>query len=345
MAWVPGDQLQGGKYIIEKELRRRRFGITYLVRNKNSDRQIIKTLDVSELTSMNPLDRDSLETRFCREAVILTFCKHQYIVQFTEFFKEAEHWCLVMEYVAGVILDDLPLPLPEKDALDYIQQIGEALTVVHENNLIHGDVRPENIILRVRGGRPEAVLVDFDFVHCEFDYNSMTSPPNKKTRGFRSPELYTYNKNRNLTGTSDIYSLAATLYMLLTGTKPVDVEERMINKVHLVPPQQINPKITDHVNKVILMGMEIKPENRPKSVLEWLKQIEKSSKSNFKFFWNWHIWNWDKNLQLWTLVISAIAAFGTLLSGMAGWIPIFKVQPDNPPVQAPNLTPAKKPYN
>ncbi|WP_233455468.1 serine/threonine protein kinase [Dolichospermum flos-aquae] len=335
--------MQGGKYTIEKELRRGRFGITYLVKNKNGDRQIIKTLDVSSLISMDPLDRDSLETRFCREAVILTFCKHQYIVQFAEFFKEAEHWCLVMEYVAGVILDDLPLPLPEKDALDYIQQIGEALTVVHENNLIHGDVRPENIILRVREGIPEAVLVDFDFVHGESDYNSMAGPPNEKTRGFRSPELHT--RNSDLTGTSDIYSLAATLYVLLTGKKPVDVKERIIDNVHLVQPQQINPKITDHVNKAILMGMEIKPEKRPKSVIEWLKQIEKPSKFDFKFFWNWHIWNWDKNLPLWTLVISAIAAFGTLLSGMAGWIPIFKVQPDNPPLHAPNPMPTKKPYN
>jgi hypothetical protein len=55
MAWVAGDQLQGGKYTIEKELRRGRFGITYLVKNKQHDFLLLKTLDVNSLTSLNQL--------------------------------------------------------------------------------------------------------------------------------------------------------------------------------------------------------------------------------------------------------------------------------------------------
>ncbi|MDD1434734.1 serine/threonine protein kinase, partial [Dolichospermum sp. ST_sed6] len=74
MAWVEGDQLQSGKYTVEKELRRGRFGITYLVKNKNSDRQIIKTLDGNSLTSLNQLDRERLETLFSQEAFKLMRC-------------------------------------------------------------------------------------------------------------------------------------------------------------------------------------------------------------------------------------------------------------------------------
>ena len=90
MAWVAGDQLQGGKYTIEKELRRGRFGITYLVKNKNSDRQIIKTLDGNSLTSLNSSDRERLETMFLQEAVKLMRCQHQHIVKFSEPFKESD---------------------------------------------------------------------------------------------------------------------------------------------------------------------------------------------------------------------------------------------------------------
>ncbi len=61
VAWVKDDQLQGGKYTIEKELGRGRFGITYLVKNQKGDRQVIKTLNDDLLTSLSKEDRGQLE--------------------------------------------------------------------------------------------------------------------------------------------------------------------------------------------------------------------------------------------------------------------------------------------
>lgn len=75
MAWVAGDQLQGGKYTIERELGRGRFGITYLVKNKNGDRLVIKTLNDDLLKSLSQSERERLETMFWQEAVKLTRCK------------------------------------------------------------------------------------------------------------------------------------------------------------------------------------------------------------------------------------------------------------------------------
>ncbi len=57
MAWVKGDRLQGGKYTVERELGRGRFGITYLVKNKNGDRQVIKTLNDDLLNYLNQVER------------------------------------------------------------------------------------------------------------------------------------------------------------------------------------------------------------------------------------------------------------------------------------------------
>jgi eukaryotic-like serine/threonine-protein kinase len=75
MAWVAGDQLQGGKYEIERELGRGRFGITYLVKNKNGDRLVIKTLNDVLLNSLSLSECGRLKTMFLREAFKLQNCK------------------------------------------------------------------------------------------------------------------------------------------------------------------------------------------------------------------------------------------------------------------------------
>jgi eukaryotic-like serine/threonine-protein kinase len=336
MDWVAGNQLQGGKYTIERELRRGRFGITYLVRDKNNHRQIIKTLDINSVTSLNQSDRERLETMFWQEAVKLTRCKHEHIVKFVDLFTEAESSCLVMEYVDGVNLDDRSqLQIPEQQALVYIRQIGEALTVVHENNLIHGDVRPENIILR--GGKPEAVLIDFDLA-LDFSHELTTRRAKENAEGFTSPELY--SKSTKPTAASDIYSLAATFYVLLTGKIPVDALKRKVDNINLPEPKEINPQISDRINQAILTGMRLDPQQRSQSVKQWIDSLGATEKQPE----HKPTWNWDKKIQFWTLIIGAIAAIGTLLSGIFPWIPSPKPSPPTSTSSpAPTSSPTKTP--
>jgi serine/threonine protein kinase len=201
------------------------------------------------------------------------------------------------------------------------------------DNLIHGDVQPENIILR--GGKPEAVLIDFD-LSLDFDHELTTRRAEENAPGFASPELY-------ITGTkptqaSDIYSLAATLYVLLTGQIPVDALKRKLDNIHLQEPKEINPKISDRINQAILTGMKLNPQERSQSVKKWLDSLGGTEKKPKPIF----DWSWDKNIQFWTLVIAGIAAIGTLLSGIVGWIPIFK---PSPPTSTPSLSPTSLPTN
>ncbi|MDZ8029593.1 serine/threonine-protein kinase [Nostoc sp. DedSLP04] len=343
MAWVAGDRLQGGKYTIERELGRGRFGITYLVKNQNGDRQVIKTLNDDLLNSLNQLERGRLETMFWQEAVKLTQCKHKHIVQVAEPFKEGEHWCLVMEYVDGVSLADRRQQiLSESEALRYIQQIGEALIKVHENRLIHRDVHPGNIFLRVREGQPEAVLIDFGLA-LDFDHILTTSRTKETSEGFTPPELYA--QHTKPTGAySDIYSLAATLYVLLTGKTPVSALKRKVDNAPLVEPKKHNPQISDRTNRAILTGMKLDPKQRSQSMREWLDSLGltgenlqpsviEPSKTNS---------NWERNIQFWGVVIAAIAALGGLLAGVGAVMDKLKPPaPNSPPSVSPSPSSSK----
>ncbi|WP_425526002.1 serine/threonine protein kinase [Halotia branconii] len=259
-------------------------------------------------------------------------------MQVAEPFKEGEHWCLVMEYVNEVSLADLrPPTLSEPDALHYIQQIGEALIVVHENELIHRDVHPGNILLRNREGQLEAVLIDFGLA-LDFDHILTTSRTKETSDGFTPPELYA--RNTITRACSDIYSLAATLYKLLTGRTPVDAVKRKVDGEHLVSPKEWNPQISDRTNHAILAGMKLVPKERPQSMREWLDLLGLTAETP----------------QLvttippqpspinWTNVIAAIAAFGGLLAGigaMAGW---FNLSPSHsPPSVSPSPSSTKTP--
>lgn len=350
MVWVPGDQLQNGKYTIERELKTGRFGINYIAKNRHHDLLLLKTLDVNSLTSLSEADKERLETMFMREAVKLTLCQHKHIVKFYEPFKEAGYSCLVMEYIPGETLDKLGKISPE-EALIYIQQIGAALTIVHEHNLIHGDIQPENIILRA--GKSEAVLIDFDLV-LDFDHELTTRRAKESDESFASLELCT--RNTKPTAASDIYSLAATFYYAITGQLPETALKRKIDNKRLIPPQELISGISNELNLAILKGMELEANNRPKSITLWLKLLNSNSYNanaeNFNVIaedynpiaetYNVNVknnnnnaksnrftLNWDKRMQILTLVIAAIAAFGGLLQGIGSWRSLT-TPPSNP---------------
>jgi serine/threonine protein kinase len=263
MAWVSGQKLQGGKYTIEQELGKGGFGITYRARDNNGRQVVIKTLN--EIVQSRP-DFAKFQQDFLNEALRLAKCSHPHIVRVDEVIQEGALWCMVMEYIDG---EDLATrienqgALPEVEALKYIQQIGEALTVVHNNSLLHRDIKPQNIM--VRSGQSEAVLIDFGIAR-EFTQNLTQTHTQTLTPAFAPIEQYDKRAKRG--AYTDIYALAATLYFLLTGELPAPAPVRTMIK--LVEPKQLNSQISDRVNWAIIKGMEIKPEDRPQSMQEWL---------------------------------------------------------------------------
>jgi len=271
--WPPGQQLHNGKYIIEAILGGGGFGVTYRAQNSKEGKVVaIKTLNA---TSQGKPNFRELQTKFVNEALCLAACKHPHVVQVYEVFPEMagdiELWCMVMELIDGIDLaghlEDNGI-LSETKALPIIQQVGDALSFVHKQNLTHLDVKPQNIMLRKRG--LSAVLIDFGLAR------QVTTPGKLRTNSNSGTECYAplelLEKRAELGAYTDVYSLAATLYVMLTGELPFPSQFRKQN-IPLTPPKQHNDKISDRVNAAIIKGMELEPQNRPQSVQEWLDLV------------------------------------------------------------------------
>lgn len=268
MIWSAGQLLYGGRYVVERQLGAGGCGITYLAKDKKGSWVVLKTLKDEILTNpkMTQL-RNKYQQDFRNEALRLSLCRHPHIVQIENAFYEGELPCIVMEYVHGQDLNERVNQrgvLSESEALRYIRQIGEALSVIHEKGLLHRDVKPENIMIRAENS--EAVLIDFGIAR-EFVPQLTITHTQSLTPGFAPIEQYAPQARRG--EQTDIYALAGTLYFLLTGQIPIPAPARVVG-ITLDPPKKINRRISVQVNQAILKGMEFQAEDRPQSVQEWL---------------------------------------------------------------------------
>jgi len=268
MAWQPGTTLYGNRYTIIRKLGEGGFGITFLARNRKGQDIVIKTLLDKILTDPNLVEfRDKYLRDFKDEATRLAVCRHPHIVQIDNVFREGSLPCIAMEYIAGQNFWELVRgkgALSEAEAVDYIQQIGNALTVVHDKGLLHRDIKPQNIMKRE--GKTEAVLIDFGIAR-EFIPNITQTHTFAATHGFAPLEQYDEHAHRG--EYTDVYALSATLYFLLTGKVPTPAPNR-IARFKFIPLNQV-VNVSNRVHEAVMKGLELRPEDRPQSVLEWLE--------------------------------------------------------------------------
>jgi len=213
------------------------------------------------------------QLQFINEAIALANCRHPNIVRvYPQGFQEGELWCMVMEYIEGKDLAqhlDQGDKFREKRAVEIIIRVGEALNFVHQQGLLHRDIKPANILLRNSGSTP--VLIDFGLAR-EYNANpdSIRSMTNFMTECFAPIEQY--QRQGKFGAWTDVYALAATLYVLVTKEMPFPARFR--EHAELVPPQKHNSQLSDRLNKTILKGLELQPEDRPQTVKAWLKMLK-----------------------------------------------------------------------
>jgi len=265
---LAGTTLQGGKYTLNQEIGRGGFGITYKATHHYLHQEVvIKTLNDK---LRQHADFNKFERQFQDEARRLATCIHPNIVRVSDFFVEAGLPYMVMEYIRGETLGEafvLPgISLPEPTAIHYIRQIGAALEVVHNNGLLHRDVKPDNIILRQ--GTAEVVLIDFGIAR-EFNGGVRQTHTGMVSEGYSPIEQYLTQAPRS--PATDVYGLAATLYALLTGQVPIPALLRDREKMH--SPRELQPHLSAAVNQAIMRGMAVESRFRPATVAEWLKSL------------------------------------------------------------------------
>ncbi len=265
-----GRQLQSGKYTVEQELGRGGFGVTYkAILHSLAQPVVIKTLD--ESLRRDPNFAQS-QQQFQDEAKRLALCIHPNIVRVMDFFTEDGLPFIVMEYVPGATLDAVVLPnapLTEATAIHYIRQAGLALKVVHQNGLLHRDVKPQNLILRQ--GTDQVILIDFGIAR-EFSPGAVQTHTSFVSPGYAPIEQYLPQEKRS--PATDVYGLAATLYTLLTAQVPMASILR--DRQSLREPREWRSDLSAAANQAVVRGMAVEPQLRPVSIDAWLQLLPDS---------------------------------------------------------------------
>lgn len=202
--------------------------------------------------------------QFQQEASLLANLRHPNLPRVIDHFVESNAQYLVMDYIEGEDVQaqiDRAGALSEAQVLAWFNQILDAVAYLHNRGIIHRDIKPANIKITPQG---QAVLVDFGIAKVYRPGQLTASGARAVTMGFSAPEQYGSGTDQR----SDIYSLGATLYVLLTGHAPPDALARAGGSAMLVPPRQLNPALSYPVEQAILCALAVPPDQRWQTVAE-----------------------------------------------------------------------------
>lgn len=216
--------------------------------------------------------------RFEREFRISSQLDHPHIVRVLEFCGSGTNPYLVMEFIDGESLVqrmERAGKMPEEEAVRLICQVADGLGCAHARGLIHRDVKPENIMVTRDG---QAKLLDLGLAKDTDADAELTSPGDGMgTPDFMAPEQFRNAKNANVR--SDIYSLGATLYSMVTGRRyPFDEDDpvkMMIRKARnvLPRPREIVPALSERIDWAIRRAMSAALQQRPASCQEFAEDL------------------------------------------------------------------------
>jgi len=264
-----------GRYRVITRLGRGGMSSVYLARHLMIDRlAAVKVLRAD-------LSRDAVHRdRFLREARAVNRIQHENVIDITDYGETSEGLVyLVMEYVPGesLLAAIARGPLALRRSLDIARQIASGLARAHQMEVIHRDLKPDNVLLIPRDDRRDQVkLLDFGIAKL-LDQPSLTLS-NKVfgTPGYIAPE---YATGGAITPRTDLYSLGVVLYEMVTGALPFEVEhlgELMLKHVMEapIPPRARLTSIPEPIERFVLRCLEKQPDRRFQNAFELIEQID-----------------------------------------------------------------------
>src|SRR6266850_3914193 len=314
-----------GHYRIVEQIGAGGMGVVFRARDQQLDRDVaLKTLPKLSLLS------DAARRQFRREALSLAKITDPHVAMAFDFGHDDGIDYLVTEYVPGLTLEAklAGRPLPEGDVLQLGKQFASGLEAAHREGVIHRDLKPSNVKVTPEG---RLKILDFGLAYllkAEAE-NSATAPltdtySDAGTLPYMAPEQI---KGQTPDARADLWSAGAVLYEMSTGKKPfgelggAQLIAAIIEQSP-VPPREVNPKISEGLERVILRALQKDPKERYQSAGDLRIDLANMATGTIPIYPNpTRPAKWGR----WVLALAAIALIG---AGM--WWKVHQAGPSAP---------------
>jgi eukaryotic-like serine/threonine-protein kinase len=262
---LASDTILRGRYRITRLLGQGGMGAVYLAYDLALEHEVA--------VKVNRSPSPEAANQFIAEARLLAGLRHPNLPRVIDYFLESQSQYLVMDYIPGEDLKTLlermgALPLDQ--VLQWAEQLGLALSYLHRQvpPVFHRDIKPANLRLSPEN---EVILVDFGIAKTGDSSQATAAGAIGYTPGYAPPEQYGTGRTGPY---SDQYSMAATLYHLMTGQKPADAVQRVLGQASLPPAVLCNPAVPTHISLALERAMSVRQEDRFASVDDFVAALK-----------------------------------------------------------------------
>jgi len=261
--WVmePGEFLRG-RYEIIKLIGKGGYGATYEAKYRELLKQTFAIKETPRVYCDNEEDE------------FLLNLSHPGVPKLFDRFNQGDLHYMIMEFIEGESLQQLASNHPnvgyEQLILKIVEQVCDVLGYIHSEGVIHRDLKPENILVRRNGS---VAIVDFGIAKRFVPGVQTRHLARAASHFYAPPEQYETGKG-NTDARSDVYSLGAILFFLLTSRDPIDAINRKASGAVHPLPSEINPNISPKLEQVVVRAMSMRPEDRFENMIEFKKALQ-----------------------------------------------------------------------
>lgn len=262
---LPANTVLNSRYEIVRRIGGGGMGAVYLAKDRNLGDAPRAVKEMME-SHLDPAQHEKAIGDFKRESLLLTSLEHPSIPTIYDYFYDSDRgrFYLVMKYISGGDLASrmraaIGGRLDEKTVTDWGMQVADVLDYLHSRPkpIIYRDLKPANLMIDGNSGR--VMLIDFGIARWVTQQEKGVTAVG--TMGYAPPELF----SGRVQPASDVYSLGATMFHLLTGSDPQDNPLLIFDFSKNPRPRQIAPSISSEMEQILMRCVEYRPEDRYRS--------------------------------------------------------------------------------